>query len=337
MSRTNQQWLLTSRPRGMAGEGNFTWREEAVAPLAEGEVLVRVAYLSLDPTNRGWMNEADSYLPALKLGSVMRGIGIGVVEESRDAKFAVGDVVQGLLGWQIYSVSRGEGLTKLPATGLPLVAHLGLLGHIGMTAYFGLLEVGRPRAGETLVVSAAAGAVGSLVCQIGKLKGMRVVGIAGGEAKCRWLRDALGVDGAVDYRAGGVLEALKRGCPKGIDVYFENVGGAILEAVLWWINLGARIPVCGMISQYNNERPEPGPCNLFQLIVKRARMEGFLVSDFAGRFAEAAQELISWHQAGRLKYRLDVVEGLREAPAALGRLFTGANQGKLVVRVSPEP
>ena len=255
----------------------FGGTRRSVAELANGQVLIRTIYISLDPTNRVWMNEAESYLPALPLGTVMRGGGIGVVEESRNPGFAQGDVVQGLLGWQQYSLSDGAGLGKLPkGVPIPMTAFFGLLGHIGLTAYFGLLDIADPQAGETLVISTAAGAVGSLVGQIGKIKGCHVVGLTGSDEKCHWIKDELGFDAAINYKSENVSDALKRHCPKGIDIYFDNVGGSILEAVLNQINLGARISVCGMISQYCAAAPLPGPSNLANLIVKRARMQGFL-------------------------------------------------------------
>ncbi len=302
----------------------------------EGEVAVRVLYISLDPTNRIWMNAADSYLPMIPLGEVMRGGGIGVVTESKHPGFAVGDTVQGLLGWQDYFVGVPATLSKVPAIpGLPLTAWFGLLGHIGLTAYFGLLDVGQAKAGETVLVSAAAGAVGSLVGQLAKIQGCRAVGLAGSDEKCAWLRE-LGYDAAINYRTENVIGALKTHCPDGIDVYFDNVGGETLEAALSMINLHGRIAVCGMISQYNAKAPAPGPRNLANLIIKRARMEGFLVSDFYSRAGEAVPKLIGWHQQGKLHYKLDVVEGLEAAPRALRRLFDGSNTGKLVVKLSSE-
>lgn len=332
----NQRWLLTSRPQGPAKESDFTWDESPVEEPSDGQIVVRVIYLSLDPTNRVWMNEAESYLPALPLGSVMRGIAIGVVEESHNPKYAPGDLVQGLLGWQRYLVSDGRGLSKLMRLPIPFTAYPGVLGHIGMTAYFGLIDIGRPREGETLVVSAGAGAVGSLVGQIGKIKGCRVVGIAGSEEKCRWMRDDLGFDAVINYRVENMPEALRRHCPEGIDIYFENVGGKILEAVLDQITLRARIVVCGMISQYTASEVT-GPPNLSRLITKRARMEGFLCTDYADRAGEAITHLAQWLLAGKLRYRTDVVEGLENAPKALNRLFDGSNTGKLLVKVSEEP
>lgn len=331
----NAQWRLAARPEGLFKESDFRWVEEDTRPPADGEALVRTVYLSLDPTNRGWA-AGDTYLPAVPLDSVMRGIGVGRVEGSRDPSLAPGDVVSGLLGWQHYAVLPASQLTKLPLVPLPLSAHLGLLGHIGLTAWVGLLKVGQPKAGETLVVSAAAGAVGSLVGQIGKIQGMRVVGIAGSDEKCAWLTGELGFDAAVNYKKAPVFAGLRRACPDGIDVYFDNVGGETLDTVLALINLRARIVVCGLISQYNATAVPPGPKNLPNLLVKRARMEGFIVLDHLADAERAMADLVRWHLAGKLQYRLDVVHGLEGAPAAVNRLFDGTNTGKLVVRVSEE-
>lgn len=331
---TNRQWRLAARPVGDVKDSDFAWNEEPVRQIAEGEVAVRTQYLSLDPTNRIWMNAADSYLPMIPLGEVMRGGGIGVVTESKHAGFAAGDLVQGLLGWQDYFVGAPAAITKLPPLpGVPVTAWFGLLGHIGLTAYFGLFDVGQAKAGETVVVSAAAGAVGSLVGQLAKLHGCRAVGLAGSDEKCAWLKE-LGYDAAINYRTENVAAALKKHCPQGIDVYFDNVGGTILEAALSLLNLRGRVAVCGMISQYNAASPAPGPRNLANLIMKRARMEGFLVSDFYARAGEAVPKLVEWHQQGKLQYRLDIVDGLENAPRALRRLFDGSNMGKLVVKVS---
>ncbi len=333
-NRMNRQWRLAARPVGTFKESDFKWAEEPVQALKDGELLVHNQYLSLDPTNRGWAGEVDTYLPAVKLGDVMRGGGIGVVEESRNPNFKAGDHVSGLVGWQEYTVTDGAGLSKLPNNpAIPLTAYLGLFGHIGLTAYYGLLDVGKPKAGETLVVSAAAGAVGSLVGQIGKIVGCRVVGIAGSDEKCRWLTEALGFDVAINYKKVNVLEALKRACPTGIDVYFENVGGEILDAVLALINIGARISMCGLISQYNATERVPGPYNLAMLIVKRARIEGFLVTDYMDRAQEAMAQLGRWLMEGKIKYRVDVIEGLEQAPRAVNKLFDGSNLGKLVVKI----
>jgi NADPH-dependent curcumin reductase CurA len=241
--------------------------------------------------------------------------------------------VQGLLGWQDYAISDGNGLTPLPHNeSIPLTAYFGLFGHIGLSAYFGLLDIGKPKAGETLVVSAAAGAVGSLVGQIGKIKGCRVVGIAGGEEKCRWITEELGFDAAIDYKSEPVLESLKRRCPEGIDVHFENVGGEILDAALSQINIRARIVLCGLISQYNATEPVPGPYNFANILVKRARVEGFIVIDYMNRAQEAVAELAKWLAEGKIKYRVDVVEGIEKAPHALNMLFDGSNKGKLIVK-----
>jgi NADPH-dependent curcumin reductase CurA len=330
----NHQWRLAARPSGMVKETDFSWHEEPAADPGEGQLLIRNRYLSLDPTNRIWMNEADSYLPAVPLGAVMRGGTIGVVEKSRHAGFSEGDVVQGLGGWQEYTLSDGVGVSKLPRIpGLPVEAWFGAMGHIGFTAYFGLFDIGKPKAGETVVVSAAAGAVGSLAGQMAKIAGCRAIGIAGSEEKCRWITSELGFDGAINYRAENVREALRRHCPNGIDINFENVGGEIMEAVIDQLNIHARMALCGMISQYNATAPR-GPANFVNLLVKRATCTGFLVMDFAPRFGEAVQKIAGWLAEGRLKYKLDVVEGLEAAPRALKKLFNGSNTGKLLVKIS---
>ena len=335
-SLTNQQWLLAKRPTGLVDDETLTLAARPVPDLSDGQLLVRIIYLSLDPTNRIWMNEADSYLPSVNIGDCMRGGGIGVVEESKHPSFAVGEYVSGLLGWQRYLVSDGMGIGKVPQLGIPLTAQFGLLAHIGITAYFGVLDIGRPKPGETLVVSAAAGAVGSLAGQIGKIKGCHVVGIAGSDEKCKWLTETLGFNAAINYRTEDLGSALKRTCPNGIDIYFENVGGKTLEAVLDNINIHARIPVCGMISTYNQANPEPAPRNLSRLIMKRVLMQGFLVSDYMPRAVEAVKDIVGWYAAGKIQYRLDIVKGLENAPRALNKLFDGSNQGKLIVEVSPE-
>ena len=332
--RINHQWRLIARPVGMIKETDFQWAEEPVPELQDGQVLIRNIYLSLDPANRGWVREEGSYMAPIQLGSVMLGGTAGVVEESRNPNFQAGDSVQGFLGWQEYAVSDGAGLNKLPNNpAIPLTAYLGLFGAIGLTAYFGLLDITDPQPGETLVVSAAAGAVGSIVGQIGKIKGCRVVGIAGSDEKCKWIVDELGFDAAINYKAEDVREALKRTCPNGIDIYFDNVGGEILDAVLAMINLRARISVCGMISQYNATEPVPGPYNLINILTRRAKMEGFIVIDYLPRAQEAIPELIKWYMEGKLKYRVDVVEGLKEAPRSMNKLFDGSNQGKLIIKL----
>lgn len=333
--RINHQWRLISRPVGNLTEANFSWTEEVLPALQDGQILVRSLYLSLDPANRGWVREGGSYRDEIPLGAVMEGGGVGVVEESKNSKFTVGDNVQGMLGWQEYVVSDGKGLSKLPnMPGLPLTAYLGLFGHIGLTAYFGLLDICNPQPGETLVVTAAAGAVGSIVGQIGKLKGCRVVGIAGAEDKCKWIVDELGFDAAINYKTEKVSSALRRECPNGIDIDFENVGGEIFDAILGQINLGARISICGLISQYNATAPVPGPYNLVNILAKRAKVQGFIVTDYMPRAQEAMKDLGEWFMQGKLKYRVEVVEGLPSAPTALNKLFEGSNQGKLIIKVS---
>jgi NADPH-dependent curcumin reductase CurA len=318
----------------MIKETDFKWAEAPVRAIEDGEVLVRNLYISLDPTNRGWVNDVETYLPPVGIGEVMRSIGIGEVIESRNPGFKEGDIVLGMFGWQEYATSLGPGLNKLPvAPGMPLTAYFGLFGHIGATAYFGLLDIGKPKAGETLVVSTAAGAVGSLVGQIGKIKGLRVVGLTGSDEKCRWIVEELGYDAAINYKTGNLVEQLKKHCPDGIDIYFENVGGKILDAVLTQINNRARIVLCGLISQYNATEPVPGPYNFAQILVKRARVEGFIVLDYVDRYPEAFAELGKWYAEGKIKYRVDVIEGLDQAPRALNKLFEGSNQGKLIIKV----
>jgi hypothetical protein len=333
-TRVNRQWRLAARPVGSIKESDFEWVEQPAPEPAEGEMLVRNLYLSLDPANRAWMRETATYLPPVGIGEVMRGGTISLVEESRHPIFQAGDHVQGALGWQDYAVTDGAGLVPLPKDApIPLTAYLGLFGHIGLTAYFGLLDIGKPQPGETLVVSAAAGAVGSLVGQIGKIKGCRVVGIAGSEEKCRWITEELGFDAAINYKAEPVLDGLKQHCPDGIDVDFENVGGEVLDAVLALINRRARIVLCGLISQYNAEEPVPGPYYFANVLVKRARIEGFIVLDYVSRSQEAIADLLTWYVEGKLRYRVDVVEGLEHAPRAINKLFDGSNVGKLIVKI----
>ena len=335
MPPTNHQWRLAQRPEGLFKPEDFTWTEEAVPELADGQVLVRVLYLSLDPTQRMWA-QTDSYLPAVKIGATMRSGGLGVVEVSKNPAFAEGDIVSGMTGWQEYLLSDGKGLQTLPRTGVPLTAYLGPLGMTGITAYYGLLDIGKPQAGETLVVSGAAGAVGSVVCQIGKLKGLRVVGVAGSDEKCAYLTGELGADAAINYKTENVYKSLRQACPDGIDIYFENVGGALLDAVLPQLNIGARIPLCGYISQYAATEAGPGIHNLAVLISKRAKIEGFLVLDYYDRAHEAVQELAGWLQEGKLQYQTTVEEGLENAPTVINKLFTGDKVGKLMVKVSED-
>jgi NADPH-dependent curcumin reductase CurA len=336
----NRQWRLARRPEGLATVDDFEWMESTIPSPRPGQILVRTKLLSLDPTNRSWMSDRETYLPRLNLGEVMRGIGVGTVVESNDPAFRVGASLYGLFGWQDYAiVEPGDRVLVLPENPeVPLTMHLSLFGHIGITAYFGLAEVARPKAGETLVVSAAAGAVGSLAGQLGKLWGCRVVGIAGTHDKCAWLTNELGFDAAINYKdETSLVDALAHNCPSGVDVYFDNVGGAILDAVLNVINLNARIALCGMIAGYNDPgragHGANGPQNLFQVIVKRARMEGFLALDYWDRAPEAIAALAAFYQSGHLKYRTHIIDGLENAPAAMNMLFDGSNQGKLMIRI----
>jgi NADPH-dependent curcumin reductase CurA len=338
MTKINRQWRLVSRPVGLIKDSDFEWREESVSQLQEGEVLVRNIYLSLDPANRGWMREQESYIPPVPLGEVMRGIALGVVEDSKSPNFQVGDLVQGMIGWQDYAVLHSKTLTPIPkGLPIPLTTYMGLLGHIGLTAYFGLIDVTNPQPGETLVVSAAAGAVGSIVGQIGKIKGCHVVGIAGSDEKCQWLKDELGFDGVINYKKESVYNRLKELCPKGIDIYFDNVGGEILDAVLACINKKGRISICGLISMYNAEKAVPGPYNFVNILAKSVKVEGFIVMDYLDRTQEAMAALGQWFMEGKLKYKVDVIEGLEKTPQAINKLFDGSNQGKLIIKVSEEP
>lgn len=339
-NRINRQWRLAARPdqESAARADHFRLETSPVPEIADGEALVRTVYLSLDPTQRIWMSEMDQYMEPVAVGDVMRGGTIGVVEESRADGLAPGDIVQGFWGWQDYAAVEAAALrAKVPDDDTPLLAYMAVLGAIGCTAYFGLLDICDPQPGETVVVTAAAGAVGSVVGQIAKIKGCRVVGIAGGPEKCAWITDELGFDAAIDYRAEDVPAALANHCPDGIDVVFENVGGDLLDASLSHINLNARIALCGLIAQYNAAGPVPGPTMFHMILMKRVMVKGFIILDYMPRFPEALADLRTWIAEGRIKYRVDLVDGLEAAPQALGKLFTGANKGKLVVQVSEDP
>jgi NADPH-dependent curcumin reductase len=336
MDVVNHQFRLAARPKGMVGREHFDYVEEPVAELADGEVLVKILYVSLDPAMRGWMAEGRSYIPPVEIGEVMRAGTVGRVVESKGAKLAVGDYVSGWLGVQEYIVCEENAVFKVDTTEIALPKYLGALGMPGMTAYFGLLDVGEPKEGETVVVSGAAGAVGSVVGQIAKLKDCRVVGIAGGSEKCRWLVEELGFDAAIDYKGEDVGDALRTHCPEGVDVYFDNVGGEILDAALARLARGARVVICGAISQYNNLDAVKGPSNYMSLLVNRARMQGFVVIDYMSRYPEATFEMAGWIAEGKLIAREDVVEGLESFPEALGKLFAGENVGKLVLKLADE-
>jgi hypothetical protein len=342
MRNSNRQWRLKRRPVGEIRPGDLELCEAPKPVPSAGEVLVRNIYLSLDPTNRIWMSDMEQYMPPVAIGDVMRGGTLGIVEQSNAAGFAVGDIVlPGIGGWQDYSIGSTQGpfpAQKLPTIpGVPLSTFMSALGFTGATAYFGFLDLGQPKAGETVVVSAAAGAVGQIVGQIAKIKGCRAVGIAGSDDKCAYVVKELGFDACINYKKQDVAKALKRECPNGIDVDFENVGGAILDAVLANINLKARIVLCGLISQYNAKEPVPGPYNFSAILMKRARVEGFIIIDYMPRFGEFAMQMAQWLMEGRVKDRVDIHDGLENAVAVLGKLFTGGNAGKLLVRVSPEP
>ena len=323
----------------MVGPDNFEWGETSIPTVSDGGVLVRNLFLSFDPTQRGWMEDRPSYIPPVKLGEVMRATSVGQVVESENPDFAPGDFVQGLFGWQDYHLASVAGpltLSKIPP-GVAPERMLSVLGLTGITAYFGLLELGEPKAGETVLVSGAAGATGSVAAQIAKIKGCRVVGIAGGPEKVAWLRDQASLDDAIDYKSENVRERIAECCPDGVDVYFDNVGGEILEAALDAIAERARIVLCGGISGYNDVEPSPGPKNLMNLIMKRARMEGFIVIDYVSRSGEAIEQLSEWVDAGEIVVIEDIQEGLENAPQTLQRLFTGANLGKQLLKIADAP
>jgi NADPH-dependent curcumin reductase CurA len=335
MPRTNKQWVLAKRPHGMISEANWKFQEVPVPPLADGEALVETLYLSCDPTQRGWMEDRPSYMPPVQIGEVMRAGSVGRVLESRTPLLAAGDIVEGMAGWQQYAVVKPGGLFgsgKVPA-GLDPKLLMGVLGVTGLTAYFGLLDLGQPKAGETVVVSGAAGATGSIAGQIARLKGCKVIGIAGGPDKCAWLTKEARFDAAIDYKRENVGARLAQLAPQGVDVYFDNVGGDILDAVLAQIRMKARVVLCGGISAYNEVEPPPGPRNLMNLVIQRARMEGFIVIDYAARFGAAREELKRWVDAGELVHQEDIVTGIERAPEALLRLFTGKNLGKQLIQV----
>jgi NADPH-dependent curcumin reductase len=333
MTVVNHQFKLARRPVGMVKREDFEYAESPLPVPGDGELLVKISHISLDPAMRGWMNEGKSYVPPVGIGEVMRAGAVGEVIESNHPKFARGEHVVGVLGVQEYALSNGKGLTKVDPKLAPLPVYLGTLGMPGMTAYFGLLDVGEAKAGDTVVVSGAAGAVGTVVGQVAKIKGCRVVGITGGADKCKWIVDELGFDAAIDYKHEDVKKKLKEYCPKGIDVYFDNVGGEILDAALTQLAMHARIVICGAISQYNNTTPVKGPSNYLSLLVNRATMKGMVVFDYASRYGEAAREMAGWMAAGKLKSREDIVEGLETFPDTLLKLFKGENTGKLVLKV----
>ncbi len=330
----NRRFILTSRPTGLVSANNFRFEEVPVPALKAGEVLVRSKYISLDPTHRIWMSDMEQYMEPIALGDPVRAFGVGIVEASNSDQFRKGDLVSGLLNWQDYALGTASTFQKLPALDISPTAFLSVLGLTGVTAYFGYLDITTPKAGETLVVSGAAGAVGSIVGQIGKIKGQHVVGIAGSDEKCRWLTKDLGFDGAINYRTEKVGPALKTLCPKGVDIYFDNVGGTISETVWSQMNLFGRISVCGLISGYNEGKAMPGPKNFSLILMKRLKVQGFIVTDYGQRWSEAVHALYGWVKEGKIKYAEDVEEGLENAPNVLNKLFDGSNTGKLILKVS---
>jgi len=335
MADVNRRYLLRKRPDGRIDDSTFELVEEPVPEPGSGQALVQNLYVSVDPTNRAWIGEEPTYLPPVGIGECMRSVGLGRVISSDDDTYPEGSLVTGLTGWQDY-VLTGAGelpLTPVPGdTGLPIETLLGALGLTGVTAYFGLLEIGKPQEGETVVVSAAAGAVGSVVGQLAKLKGARAVGIAGGKDKCAWLVDELGFDAAIDRHDPDWREQLRAACPNGVDVDFENVGGEIMREVFGMLNLNARVALCGLISEYNSAEREAGP-SLSRVLVNRVTIQGFIILDYFGRFPEAITQLGQWVAEGKVKDRHTLVEGLEKAPDAVNMLFDGDNLGKLIVKV----
>jgi NADPH-dependent curcumin reductase CurA len=332
----NRQYYLASRPKNLPTPEEVPARDVPVRSPAEGEVVVKNKYISLDPAIRGWMGEDPNYIDPIKLGDAVMSSIVGTVVESNSPDLAEGDTVLGLGAWESYTTAPAAAMNKLdPNAGIPLTNYLSALGPTGLTAYFGLLEVGLPKAGETVLVSAAAGAVGSVVGQIAKIKGCRVVGMAGTDEKCQWLTDELGFDEAINYKTcGDYLAAIQNACPAGVDVYFDNVGGEILEAALLSLNKFARVAVCGWISSYNDKDTEKnGPANLWQLVAKSVRIQGFVVIDYAERFPEGIGQLAEWVMAGKIKFKEDVVDGLDNILPAFHKLFNGTNDGKLMIHL----
>ena len=327
----NQKWILKERPTGLVDDSNFLFIEEELPEINDGEILIQTEYLSVDPTQRMWLTDIPGYLPPIQIDEVIRSGGMGRVIASKNERFNEGELVNGFVGWQTHLISDGKGFKKVPEL-LPIPTMLNVLGLTGITAYFGLLDIGQPKEGETVVVSGAAGATGSVVAQIAKIKGCNVIGIAGGEEKCGWLEEC-GLDHVIDYKATKATKEIRRIAENGIDIYFDNVGGPLLEAVLYQINQKARIVICGAISNYASTDLPVGPRNLSSLIINRAKMEGFLVLDYLDRTDEAIQELSKWLTDGKIKHREDVQEGIENCPSTLNRLFTGQNIGKQILKI----
>lgn len=336
MTTISKQWCLKTRPIGEPNEDTWEFKETELPEIANDQLLIKIEYISIDPAMRGWLNDAKSYIEPVQIGAVMRAGTVGKVMQSKHSGFSEGDYVVGYDGVQSFAISDGTGLHKIDPTLAPLSYYLGVLGMPGMTGYFGLLNSGQPVAGETVVVSGAAGAVGGVVGQMARIKGCRVVGIAGGKDKCQFLVDELGFDAAIDYKNDNVKKALKETCPQGVDVFFDNVGGDILDDVLTHINKKARVVICGAISQYNNTTPVKGPSNYLSLLVNRARMEGIVVLDNIKEYPVAMKELAGWISSGQLKVQDHIVEGIETFPSTLMMLFKGENFGKLVLKVDEQ-
>ncbi|TDT37225.1 hypothetical protein CLV90_3910 [Maribacter spongiicola] len=332
----NKQLLFVKRPQGEADASTWSLVTTPTPEIEEGQFLVKQHYVSLDPAMRGWMNDARSYIAPMEIGSVMRAGSVGEVVASKNPKFKVGQYVAGTGGVQQYAVTDGKGFYPVDPKLAPLPTYIGSLGMPGMTAFFGIQEVGKIKAGDIVVVSGAAGAVGSIVGQIAKIKGCHVVGIAGGADKCKYVVDELGFDACIDYKNEDIKARLKEECPKGLDVYFDNVGGEILDAVLGRLRLHARIVICGAISQYNNKEAVKGPSNYLSLLVNRASMTGIVVFDWADRYKEGAEQLGIWMAQGKIKSREDIYEGIENFPQTYNRLFSGDKMGKLVLKVIEE-
>jgi NADPH-dependent curcumin reductase CurA len=330
----NKEIRLASRPTGMPTADNFQIVEAEVPPLKDGEVLVRTLYISVDPYIRGRMRERRSYVPPFQVGDVIVSGAVGDVVESRSPEFRPGEIVTGMLGWRLYNPAKAKELRKLDPSLAPITTALGVLGIPGLTAYFGLLDIGQPKPGETVVVSGAAGAVGITVCQIAKIKGCRVVGIAGGTEKTRYLREELGVDAAIDYKTGDTRRALQEACPVGVDIYFDNVGGEVSDAVVPVIRHGARIIICGQISIYNLDKPDIGLRPQPYLLINSALMKGFIITAYMSRFAEGVRDLSQWLVQGKLKHAETIAEGFENTPQAFIGLFSGENLGKQIVKVA---
>ncbi len=334
MSEINRVWRLRKRPAGDLGDDVLSLDEEPIPQPSDGEFLFRLNYLSLDPTNRVWMRDEASYLPPVELNAPMRGVVCGTILKSLHPDYTEGTVVTGLGIWADYQIGTPDSVRPMGDTGpISVVDAFSTFAVVGPTAYFGLLDIGQPKAGDTVVVSAAAGAVGSIVGQIAKLKGCKVVGLTGSDGKCDWIRNDLGFDAAINYRTADLPETLAAACPNGIDVYFDSVGGEILDVCLGLMNFKGRVPTCGLISQYNATEPVPGPTNYPKILMQRLRVEGFIVLDYAERYPEAIAALGQWMVAGKIKVRTEIVDGLEEALHALKKLFTGDNVGKLILRV----